>query len=218
MTPGRRGASRLRAVSATRSSTPQAPVRDRRCVYQLVGSDMRFSPVASALVVLMVSGWVEPHRSKRVVYLDTASPIDVALQITVPFGVALPSVRKKHGSEEADKAGSGRRSDSASPLHQLFALLQVEPDACRLRLLCHLAADPQYYFPVADIFSEQMRKETEAQYVSAWLQGAATASEPWCASSHPGCATPPDGFLDARVMALWRAASRFVRIRFRSAD
>nr|CAD7405713.1 unnamed protein product [Timema cristinae] len=62
-------------------------------------------------------------REKRFLYLDTTNNIDVSLQITVPFGVALPTVKKTRRSSRSHLFTSRDLGDEGQVYSQQLARL-----------------------------------------------------------------------------------------------
>ncbi|XP_063237709.1 uncharacterized protein LOC134539536 [Bacillus rossius redtenbacheri] len=153
-------------------------------------------------------------RTKKLLFLDTSNSIDVSLQVTVPFGIALPTVKK---GRRAPKAGPAVEDDCGEDFqHRLqldkldsyFDYLQVDSEECRQKLMCQLSAERQQLFPVADIFLRQLVPDGAGGgcryglYLGAAELGAAGGGS--CGEAHPSCPLRPGDLLDLDAVHAWR--------------
>ncbi|XP_068084640.1 uncharacterized protein [Anabrus simplex] len=167
-------------------------------------------------------------RTKRVIYFDTESNIDVAIQITVPFGIALPTVKKKKGRQsrrgtsderkELFKGESGNQTHTPAlnRLEEIFSFLEVCSEECRLKLLCEVTAEPEKYFPVGEIFKSQLAVVSGEgqyfQYLLAASQGLRNSSA--CDTLYGSCPKTAHSYFDMDALNVWKFLAAVFRIRF----
>ncbi|KAK8404968.1 hypothetical protein O3P69_001508 [Scylla paramamosain] len=124
----------------------------------------------------------------RYIYVNTESPMTIAVLLNVPLSLALPIVARHehyHSSYEGRRLPPPLPESSSSQHHyeysshdgdnllhddphyftetsrlaSYFIYLKVVDAPCQERLLCELASDPPAFFPASDIFLKELRPQ-----------------------------------------------------------
>ncbi|XP_045138681.1 LOW QUALITY PROTEIN: uncharacterized protein LOC123520478 [Portunus trituberculatus] len=147
--------------------------------------------VVMMAAVVVVTEAREPGSNEgeaRYIYVNTESPMTIAVLLNVPLSLALPIIARHehyHSSYEGrhlppllpDTSTSQHHYEYSSrdqddvlhddlhyftettKLASYFAYLKVVDAPCQERLLCELASDPPAFFPASDIFLKELRPQ-----------------------------------------------------------
>ncbi|ROT81564.1 hypothetical protein C7M84_025280, partial [Penaeus vannamei] len=184
-----------------------------------------FLPVFFAAAVL--SG-VHGGREKRYLFINPEAPITLGFLLNMPISLALPTLASVNGrslqfltpaeGEEIpdDLLWEPAYEEQLGRLSAYFTHLELPTMSCQERLLCELAADPDSFSPIGEIFMKELRlnhgpvKTTSDslmwRYISSAREGFGSVSGQ-CAVSFPICPYAPDRILNMPVLKVWQYIS-----------
>ncbi|XP_021929875.1 uncharacterized protein LOC110834736 isoform X2 [Zootermopsis nevadensis] len=161
-------------------------------------------------------------REGRVIFMNTDQSVDIALQVIVPFGVALPMV-KKEGREGRRERTEDKIPDHEHPVYGIrlarldfyFNQLEIDSEICRRKFLCELAENPEDFSPLSDIFFKQLElwfPEDEggrySQYVIAAQHGVMSAENDTqtgsCEHHFSSCRSEARKIFDMDAINFWK--------------
>ncbi|XP_064103306.1 uncharacterized protein LOC135213258 [Macrobrachium nipponense] len=193
---------------------------------------MKKITLLSAAMLIPACSFVNASRQGRMVYMNPSQPISVGLLYFIPISLAIPSFSLKSGRSlrlqelvyEDDEIAEALYWDTAYkvPLKKLsayFAHLELFSMGCQERLLCELAAEPETFTPIAEIFLKEIRplhgpvkrspNSLMWRYMLAMRKGF-TAPIEACGTSYPKCPLPAKKILNMPVLKVWQfLASKF---------
>ncbi|XP_066939323.1 uncharacterized protein [Macrobrachium rosenbergii] len=196
---------------------------------------MRKITLLSAVMLITACLWssfTDASRQRRFGYLNTGPPISLGLLYFVPISLAVPSISHMFGRslslqeliDEDDEMAEALYWDPAyevtlRKLSVYFAHLELFSMGCQERLICELAAEPETFSPIPEIFLKELRplhgpvtRSPDSlmwRYMVAMREGF-TAPIEACGRSYPKCPLPAKKILNMPVLKVWQfLASKF---------
>ncbi|XP_047479807.1 uncharacterized protein LOC125032598 [Penaeus chinensis] len=186
----------------------------------------RFLPVFFGAVLFAAS--VNGGREKRYLFINPEAPITLGFLLNMPISLALPTLASVNGrslqflmpaeGEEIpdDLLWEPAYEEQLGRLSAYFAHLELPTLSCQERLVCELAADPDSFSPIGEIFMKELRlthgpvKTTSDslmwRYISAAREGFGSVSGQ-CAEAFPVCPYAPNRILNMAVLKVWKYIS-----------
>ncbi|XP_066939322.1 uncharacterized protein [Macrobrachium rosenbergii] len=196
---------------------------------------MRKITLLTAAVLITACLWssfTDGSRQRRYGFMNPSAPTLIGLLLTLPISLAVPSITQKFGrslslQELIDEDGEIAEALYWDPAYEMplqklavyFAHLELFSMGCQERLICELAAEPETFSPIAEIFLKELRplhgpvtRSPDSlmwRYMVAMREGF-TAPIEACGRSYPKCPLPAKKILNMPVLKVWQfLASKF---------
>ncbi|XP_068232355.1 uncharacterized protein [Palaemon carinicauda] len=188
-----------------------------------------------ALVLITVGLWSSfsnASREKRYLFVNPNAPVLLGFILNMPISLAIPAFGKEKGRSLSIQSIIYEEEETPDTLYwdpayeeQLqklviyFAHLELFYLGCQERLICELAAEPETFSPIAEVFLKELRqlygpvkRSPDAlmwRYMVAMREGFTSPIEA-CGRSYPKCPVPAKKILNMPVIKVWQfLASKF---------
>ncbi|XP_066939329.1 uncharacterized protein [Macrobrachium rosenbergii] len=201
---------------------------------------MRKVPLITAVMLITACSWSsfsDASRQRRYGFMNPSAPTLIGFILSIPVSLAVPSLTQKFGRSlslqeviyEDDEIPEALYWDIAyegelEKLAVYFAHLELFSMGCQERLICELAAEPETFSPIAEIFLKELRplhgpvrRSPDSlmwRYMVAMREGF-TAPIEACGRSYPKCPLPAKKILNMPVLKVWQFLASKFNIRLR---
>ncbi|XP_066984740.1 uncharacterized protein [Macrobrachium rosenbergii] len=190
---------------------------------------MKKAYLVPAVILVTACSWrsfSDASRDKRYLFVNPNAPILLGFLLNMPVSLAIPTIASGKGRslsvqniiyEDAEIPETlywdPAYEEQLEKLIIYFAHLELYSMGCQERLLCELAAEPQTFSPIAEVFLKELRQQhgpvTRSsdslmwRYMAAMREGF-TSPIGGCGLSYPKCPLPAEKILNMPVLKVWQ--------------
>uniref|UniRef100_T1IIY5 Uncharacterized protein n=1 Tax=Strigamia maritima TaxID=126957 RepID=T1IIY5_STRMM len=177
-------------------------------------------------ITILITTVTAKRKARSLIGLTNGGRINIGVQFILPLTVSLPMVSGNVGRKRRSIEGPLEDDEQydLDPWHGprlrkldfYFEQLNIDDEACRERLMCEIAAEPDTYYPLSQLLLTKFEDDIQTPlqrmrgYETAVLSGGNETNT--CAVLYSSCPETPSQLLNLPMIRLWQTIDQFFQI------